>query len=91
MKQFADYAKKRRAAATAEDEREEERMPKQPDEADKRPRVDEAKLCCICTDAQIECAFAPCGHMVTCLPCGESMRDCPICRADILFALKVYT
>ncbi|KAI8149961.1 hypothetical protein BJV82DRAFT_585328 [Fennellomyces sp. T-0311] len=51
-------------------------------------------LCRICCDAQQNCVFLDCGHMVTCMDCGKqlvsSKNECPICREPILKLVHVF-
>ncbi|KAI8076458.1 uncharacterized protein B0P05DRAFT_139570 [Gilbertella persicaria] len=55
---------------------------------------DEENLCRICCDAQQNCVFLDCGHMVTCMDCAkkllESRNECPICREPILKLVHVF-
>ena len=57
----------------------------------KKTRTEE-RLCVICFDRQIDAAFAPCGHLASCLPCGSAFdgRPCPICKKRVVFVLKIY-
>ncbi|KAI7880190.1 hypothetical protein K492DRAFT_178094 [Lichtheimia hyalospora FSU 10163] len=56
--------------------------------------VNEDSLCRICCDAQQNCVFLDCGHMVTCMDCGKqlvsSKNECPICREPILKLVHVF-
>lgn len=36
--------------------------------------VDDATLCRICFDAQQNCVYLDCGHMVSCMDCGKQVR-----------------
>ena len=46
--------------------------------------------CKVCFDAPSDCVFIECGHLVTCITCGEKLTECPICRAPIARAVRVY-
>lgn len=37
--------------------------------------VNDDSLCRICCDAQQNCVFLDCGHMVTCMDCGKQVND----------------
>ncbi|KAI8645685.1 zinc finger, C3HC4 type-domain-containing protein [Parasitella parasitica] len=54
----------------------------------------EDTMCRICMDAQQNCVFLDCGHMVTCMECAkkliESKNECPICREPILKLVHVF-
>ncbi|KAI8388652.1 zinc finger, C3HC4 type-domain-containing protein [Radiomyces spectabilis] len=56
--------------------------------------VNEDSQCRICMDAQQNCVFLDCGHMVTCMSCGkkliETKNECPICREPILKLIHVF-
>ncbi|KAJ2664031.1 hypothetical protein IWW48_001043 [Coemansia sp. RSA 1200] len=52
-------------------------------------------VCKICWDASINCVFLNCGHMCTCLECGNRIvesdrRECPICRGHIVKVVHVF-
>ncbi|KAJ2898054.1 hypothetical protein IWW38_001520 [Coemansia aciculifera] len=52
-------------------------------------------LCRICWDATTNSVFLNCGHMCTCLECGEKIvqsdrRECPICREYISRIVHVF-
>lgn len=46
--------------------------------------------CKVCLDAEANCAFIECGHIVSCLNCAKLLTRCPICRATIKRTLRVY-
>jgi len=46
--------------------------------------------CVICMDAKRTVVNVPCGHLVLCDVCGPTVKQCPICRANIVDVLKVY-
>ncbi|KAI7855830.1 zinc finger, C3HC4 type-domain-containing protein [Circinella umbellata] len=51
-------------------------------------------LCRICLDAEQNCVFLDCGHMVACMDCAKqllsSKNECPICREAILKLVHVF-
>ncbi|PHZ14066.1 uncharacterized protein RHIMIDRAFT_236057 [Rhizopus microsporus ATCC 52813] len=51
-------------------------------------------LCRICLDAEQNCVFLDCGHMVSCMDCAkkliETKNECPICREAILKLVHVF-
>ncbi|OAD81399.1 hypothetical protein PHYBLDRAFT_80060 [Phycomyces blakesleeanus NRRL 1555(-)] len=51
-------------------------------------------LCRICCDAQQNCVYLNCGHMMTCMDCGKKLvernNQCPICREPILKLVHVF-
>ena len=50
----------------------------------------EGLMCTICWDAERDCLIMPCKHNVTCTRCVKSVKNCPICRAQIVDILKIY-
>jgi hypothetical protein len=92
IKNFSEYARKRRDE-NAEDQQPCQKKTRTDDAAseDAPPTGAAAKTCCICLDRAPACAFVPCGHMVSCCVCAESLWDCPVCRSEIAFYMKVYT
>ena len=95
IKGFSEYAQKRLEA--------DQDVPQQPEKKrkvfqDEREQSDADtcktdKKCCVCLDSAVQCAFVPCGHMCTCLRCAGRIENdgCPICRSDIVMALRVFT
>ena len=47
-------------------------------------------LCKLCEEAELNCVFAGCGHMVACIPCAEKVRNCPICREAITQRIRIF-
>jgi Zinc finger, C3HC4 type (RING finger) len=52
-------------------------------------------LCSICIEERVEGACIPCGHMAGCMGCLQKVKEtggeCPICRAKIVWIVKLYT
>ncbi|XP_052130592.1 death-associated inhibitor of apoptosis 1-like [Frankliniella occidentalis] len=46
--------------------------------------------CKICLDLPCQSALIPCGHMCTCFVCYNSVRNCPVCRADIVASVRIH-
>lgn len=47
--------------------------------------------CCLaCSKENRSIVFIPCGHLITCVSCGHSLKSCPICRSDIKALFKVF-
>ena len=51
---------------------------------------DERDTCIICMESSIDCVLLECGHMCLCLKCGETIKDCPICRKKVVKCIKIY-
>jgi hypothetical protein len=51
-------------------------------------------LCKICMEHEATVAFSPCGHMMACELCSETVKNgdkrCPTCRQDITSLLRVF-
>ena len=85
--QFVEFARKRLAEADQE-----EQEPKKAKHEGGEDHTNPDKKCVVCLTRGVECAFVPCGHLVACAVCSANVRDvCPICRAPIAMAMKVYT
>ena len=52
--------------------------------------VKEARSCKICMENDINMAFYPCGHLISCAICAKTLKDCPMCRKNIKGILKTY-
>ncbi|CAF1207026.1 unnamed protein product [Rotaria sordida] len=46
--------------------------------------------CIVCHREEKRLACIPCGHLVTCTSCGNSIRSCPICRREIEAFVRIY-
>lgn len=59
------------------------------------PAIEEANSeCVVCLDRQRKVTIAPCGHLVCCLECFQSLpkKECPLCNGAIQSHIfKVYT
>ena len=53
-------------------------------------RLNEEKLCKICLDKSSEIVFRPCGHFASCNTCAISLKNCPMCRKEIISCFRVY-
>ena len=49
----------------------------------------EDRKCKICMDSDIDIVFLPCCHMYSCANCTNKLRECLICRNEILYIVKV--
>ena len=49
-----------------------------------------SKLCKICYENEMDIAFYPCCHVVSCGKCGISCSECPYCRQTFTHILKLY-
>ncbi|AJD09274.1 inhibitor of apoptosis protein 3 [Condylorrhiza vestigialis mutiple nucleopolyhedrovirus] len=52
--------------------------------------VPENKMCKICFNAEKTVCFDPCGHVLACGKCAAVLKNCPMCRAKILNAIRIY-
>lgn len=60
------------------------------DYEDKLHRLMDSLTCRICMDNQIDVAFLPCAHMVTCHKCASRIDKCPVCRSEFTKAQKLH-
>ena len=51
----------------------------------KNQKLEDARLCKVCMEAEICFVFLPCWHMCTCENCAvnRDLKKCPICRVKI--------
>jgi hypothetical protein len=47
-------------------------------------------LCKICMDSPIDIIFIPCGHMVTCNKCAQTIKQCCMCRQNITQRIQTH-
>ncbi|XP_075960011.1 E3 ubiquitin-protein ligase XIAP [Anarhichas minor] len=60
------------------------------DPLEKLRELQREKQCKICMDRDIGIVFIPCGHLVTCKKCSESLVKCPICCGAITQKIQTY-
>ncbi|KAM7000222.1 E3 ubiquitin-protein ligase XIAP [Tautogolabrus adspersus] len=60
------------------------------DPLEKLRKLQREKQCKICMDRDICIVLIPCGHLVTCKECSESLVKCPICCGAITQKIKTY-
>lgn len=53
-------------------------------------RFRESRLCKVCLDEEVGVVFLPCGHLVSCVHCAPSLKDCPVCRRSIGATVRTY-
>ncbi|XP_071443953.1 death-associated inhibitor of apoptosis 2-like [Hetaerina americana] len=53
-------------------------------------RFRESRLCKVCLDEEVGVVFLPCGHLVSCVHCAPSLKDCPMCRRSIGATVRTY-
>lgn len=58
--------------------------------SEKLARLLDALTCRICMDAAIDTVFFPCAHVIACSECADRCQSCPLCRASIDEARRVY-
>jgi L-lactate utilization protein LutB len=47
--------------------------------------------CIICLDNKKNIVFLPCAHFVSCMECGLSMKNCPVCRTKIQATVRTFS
>lgn len=58
-------------------------------------KMQEARMCSICFDAEIGVVFLPCGHLVCCPGCATEIQSkpsplCPLCRTNIGNSISIF-
>jgi tRNA A-37 threonylcarbamoyl transferase component Bud32 len=46
--------------------------------------------CVVCVSAESVMALMPCGHRCACEGCGPGLKTCPMCRADVQEAKRIF-
>ena len=46
--------------------------------------------CCICFTNKVNIVFTPCNHAVCCKECSIRVSKCPICKAEVECAKKIF-
>ncbi|XP_066539336.1 E3 ubiquitin-protein ligase MYLIP-B [Hoplias malabaricus] len=57
---------------------------------EKLQKLQEALICALCCDAEIDTVFCPCGHLVCCHSCASKLQCCPVCRSEVDCVQHVY-
>ncbi len=52
--------------------------------------LQDSRTCQVCMDAEVSTAFCPCGHVICCVQCSALVKECPLCRAHITYAQRVF-
>jgi len=53
-------------------------------------RLKEARTCKVCMDAEVGVVFLPCGHLICCVNCAPSLKDCAVCRTKIQGTVRTF-
>ena len=58
----------------------------------KNEKLEDARLCKVCMEAEICFVFVPCGHICTCENCAINgdLKKCPMCRRKITKRMKIF-
>jgi len=51
--------------------------------------IPEALLCKICYIGRIEVLLRPCGHVIACIQCAITLKECSICRRTITIMIRI--
>lgn len=54
------------------------------------PETEEDNECVVCLESKKEYAVVPCGHLCLCEGCIPNLKECPICRGEMITAMKIY-
>lgn len=52
--------------------------------------VPDSLLCKICLKEQLAVIFLPCGHIIACVSCAVTLKECAVCREKFNIILRVY-
>ncbi|XP_012350956.1 baculoviral IAP repeat-containing protein 3 [Apis florea] len=52
--------------------------------------ADDARICKICYNEELEVVFLPCGHVISCVKCSCDMKSCAICRKLITKTVRIF-
>ena len=52
--------------------------------------IKDESICCICLDSPSTHATAPCGHLIYCEKCVQTLRFCAMCRSPIKSFIRIY-
>ena len=50
----------------------------------------DSKLCKVCMDEDACIVFIPCGHLMSCVNCSPSLKNCAICRKPVKSSIRTY-
>ena len=50
----------------------------------------DSRLCKVCMDEDACVVFIPCGHLMSCVNCSPSLKNCGICRRPVKSSIKTY-
>lgn len=53
-------------------------------------RLKEQRTCKVCMDGEVGVVFLPCGHLICCVNCAPSLKDCPVCRCNIQGTVRTF-
>lgn len=59
---------------------------KEKKEEPKKPKTE----CAICMERDADCVFIPCGHVCSCVQCGQNVKTCAVCRTPIVNFNKIF-
>jgi len=54
------------------------------------PSSNECVVCFSVVEPKDLCALVPCGHACVCIQCGGSLSSCPMCRARVERAMRIF-
>lgn len=53
-------------------------------------RLKEQRTCKVCMDTEVGVVFLPCGHLICCVNCAPSLKDCAVCRTPIQGTVRTF-
>jgi baculoviral IAP repeat-containing protein 7/8 len=55
-----------------------------------QPTSYNVRICKICFEKPMSCCMFPCGHVIACADCAQSVKTCCICTKDVTSTRRVY-
>lgn len=56
----------------------------------KLKEMQDADVCLVCCENQVNCVLLGCGHKVFCYRCAFQFQDCPVCRCKVDRIIRCY-
>ena len=50
----------------------------------------DSRFCKVCMDEEACVVFVPCGHLMSCVNCSPSLKNCAICRRPVKSSIRTY-
>lgn len=54
-------------------------------------QLEDEKTCVVCCAEARDAVFLPCAHLVSCITCAVTVKECPMCRKEVTSHLRVFS